>query len=101
MTANADRNEVAASYVTFDVDRNADLFVAYDANANSVPEWLSGFLDTGEMVGTSNPNAPSLRLYRMPLYVPNGTVRVSLGGNSGLTTRANSNYVAIVVERSE
>lgn len=101
MTANADRNGEAPSYVTFDVDRNADVYVAYDANATSLPGWLSGFVDTGKAVGTSNPSAPSLRLYRKPVYVPSGTVRIALGGNNGLTTGASSNYVVIVVEKPE
>jgi lysophospholipase L1-like esterase len=101
MTANADLNSVARSYVTFDVDRNADVYLAYDANATSLPGWLIGFVDTGEAVGTSNPSARSLRLYHKPVYVPSGTVRVTLGGNDGSTTTASSNYVVIVVEMPE
>lgn len=96
MTANADRSSTAADYVTFDVDRAVDVYIAYDAGATGLPSWMSGFLDTGLTLTTSNAAADSLKLYRATY----GAGAITLGGNlSGSATGAETNYVVIVVER--
>jgi len=97
MVANADRNDTAANYLTFRLDRDADVYVAYDRNATVLPAWLAGgsaFDATGELVTTTNPNCSTLALYRKSFA--SGTV-VSLGGNDGSSTGAGGNYVVIVV----
>jgi lysophospholipase L1-like esterase len=105
MTANADRNGTAANYLTFTLDRDADVYVAYDANvsATALPDWLkgtSGFVDTPEpeldVVTTTNSSCSTLKLYRKSFA--SGTV-VGLGGNNGSSTGAGGNYVVIVVEK--
>lgn len=48
-TANEDRGNTNANFLTFTIDRNATLYVCYSASAQSVPNWLSSqFANTGE-----------------------------------------------------
>ena len=99
MTANGDVNDTSESYVSFEVDRDVDIYVAYAANATSLPAWLSGYVDSGLTVTTSNLSSSSLRLYRTQVDVEGAPVTVSLGANSGASTGADANYVVIVVEQ--
>ncbi|RKT47464.1 SGNH/GDSL hydrolase family protein [Thiocapsa rosea] len=98
MTSNAtaDRNSTGSTYMSFSIDRDADVFVAYDAGASALPGWLSNFENTGQNVTTTNANAPSLRIYRK--FYSAG--EVVLGGNlNGSALGAKANYVVIVRER--
>ena len=94
-TANADKANTTTNYVSFDIDRNATVYVAYDEGATSLPSWMSGYSDTNLSIQTTDPLTPSLHLYSAT-YTAGTTV--TLGGNlDGMTTGADSNYVAIVV----
>jgi len=95
MTANADKSNSSDSYLSFTVDRNVTIYVAYDPRATSLPNWMGGFTDTGRTLGVTDPGTSFLRLYRK--NYPNGTV--TLGGNRAAgASGANSNYLVIVVE---
>jgi lysophospholipase L1-like esterase len=78
MPAQSDAGSTAASFLEFDLDRGATVYVAYDADATLLPEWLnsatSGFVDTGTQLMTTQTN------YRI-FSAPFGTGNVSLGGN--------------------
>jgi lysophospholipase L1-like esterase len=78
MPAQSDAGSTAASFLEFDLDRSATVYVAYDADAASLPEWVnpatSGFIDTGTQLTTTQTN------YRI-FSAPFGTGNVSLGGN--------------------
>ncbi len=92
--SNAARTSTAASTVSFSVDRPVSVYIAYDAAAGLRPAWMSGFVDTGQVVSTTNPAAPTLKLYVKSF--PIGAV--VLGGNlSSPAVGARANYVAIVV----
>jgi hypothetical protein len=56
----ADAGATGASFLSFTLDRAATVHVAYDADASSLPGWLSGFGDTGLAVTTS---ATTYRVY--------------------------------------
>jgi hypothetical protein len=95
-TANADRNRNNSNYLQFYLTKDSSVFVAYDAEASSIPVWLqsaSGFVDTGLLIQTTNVSAAGLRLYRKD-YPADSTV--SLGGADALTSGAGANYVVIV-----
>ncbi len=95
MTANADKNNSSVNYLSFSVDRNATVYVAYDAEATTLPDWLSSFTSTGLQFSTTNPAASTLNLYKETVGI--GTV--TLGGNlSGGAVGASSNYLVIVVQ---
>jgi lysophospholipase L1-like esterase len=81
MPAQLDAGSTAASFLEFDLDRSATVYVAYDADAGSLPEWLnpatSGFVDTGQQLTTTQTN------YRI-FSAPFGAGSVSLGGNHAI-----------------
>ena len=94
MTDSNGLNNTSTSYITFDMDRAATVYIAYDAGATALPNWMNGFLDTGITLPTSDPFSPILHLYSHTY--PAG--HVVLGGNLAPgASGANSNYVAIVV----
>jgi lysophospholipase L1-like esterase/chitodextrinase len=97
MTANAERNNPAATYIRFTVDRPVTVYVAYDAGAGSRPNWLANnFTDAGLNLKVTDPSSPTLHAYKKDY--PVGTI--SLGGNLAPgASGADSNYVAIVVEQ--
>ncbi|MBK8161659.1 MAG: tandem-95 repeat protein [Gammaproteobacteria bacterium] len=93
MTANGDSGNTSASYLTFNLDRAATVYIAYDAGATTTPDWMSAFTDTGLILGTTDPFSPALEIYSRTYAAG----PVSLGGNlaSG-ASGSNSNYLVIV-----
>jgi len=103
MTANSDSSNTSANYLSFDVDRNVTVFVAYDSVATTLPNWLSSFSNTGAQIQVSQSGA-SFKVYCSSLTpdtcdsLPSGTVTVTLGGNlASPAAGAQNNYVVIVV----
>ena len=99
-TADADKANTRSDYLTFTIDRNTDLYIAYDAAATALPSWLSGYTDTGQTLTVSNTMAPTMRLYKKSYQVgvdtpADGTIQ--LGGNlaSG-AAGADANYIVII-----
>ncbi len=98
MTADAEAGSTAESYIEFELDRAATVYVAYDTDAGTLPPWLdpvhSDFSATGQSLGTSHPAAPAMTLYARD-FAPG---RVQLGGNlAGGAAGADANYVVVVV----
>ncbi len=90
--ANNDKNRTTAVQTTFTLSQAANVYVAYDPRASSLPNWLSGWTATGQTLGVTDNGTSTLALYRKAF----GAGAVSLGGNlatgaSGATT----NYVVI------
>ena len=99
-TANAESNDSSVSYIDFNVDRPVTVYVAYDAGAVSLPDWLnpgtSGFVDAGMNIQTTDPLTPSLRVYSQTFIAG----AVSLGGNLATgASGADSNYLVVVLEQ--
>jgi len=102
-TANADKVNSRGDYLTFNVDRNVDVYIAYDPAATVLPGWMSGFTDTFQTVSVTDPGASTLKLYHKTYVYGvdtpiDGTIQ--LGGNlaSG-ASGANRNYLVIVKEQ--
>jgi hypothetical protein len=94
MTANADRFDTSANFLSFEVDRNVTVYVAYDASAPTLPDWLqSDFTDTGLQVGTTN---GLLNLYSKDYE---GSDLVSLGGNRNAGGSGTKNYIVVVANK--
>jgi len=91
MPRQADAGLGGASFVSFVMDRAATVYVAYDADATSLPNWLAGFTPTGQTVTTS---ATSYQLYSKAFAA--GTV--TLGGSAapGAAGAADMYLVAVV-----
>ena len=95
MTAESDKNNLSDTYLSFTSDRQIDVYVAYDENAESLPNWLQSFADTGEHLFTTNPEAPSYRIYSS-IFAPGN---ITLGGNMAVgASGAVANYVVIIKE---
>ena len=79
MTAQGDAGNASPSFLTFDVDRSATLYVAYDSDATSLPDWLnpatSAYVSTGLQLVTTQ---TTYQVYSRPVSA--GTV--TLGGNN-------------------
>ena len=98
--ANAERTNSAENYIEFTVDRPVMVYVAYDAGASSLPNWLnpalSGFTDTFLDIQTTDPVSSVHNVYSQAF----STGTVSLGGNMAAGANgADSNYLVIVVEQ--
>ena len=94
-----DFTSTVASYVTFTTDRAVDVYIAFDGGATARPSWMTTvpYVDTGLDLTTTDPNAPTMRLYRASFAA---NANVVLGGNQATgSAGSNSNYIAIVVEQ--
>ena len=94
MTANADAGNASTAYISFDVDRPVSVYVAYDQGATVLPAWMNGYVNTGLTLGTSDPAAPVLALYRQDFAAGS----IVLGGNAEGGGNGVSNYVVIVTD---
>src|SRR5262249_6900897 len=53
-TANADKGNTNAAFLTLTLFQNATLYVAYDAKASTFPRWLTAsFTNTGQLIQTT------------------------------------------------
>ena len=79
MTAQGDAGNGSSSFLTFELDRGATVYVAYDADATSLPDWLnpatSTYTSTGLQVTTTQ---TTYQVYSRTVSA--GTV--TLGGNN-------------------
>jgi len=94
-TSYDDRLNTRSDFLSFNVDRNVEVYVAYDASATSLPNWLDSFVRTGESLEVESPNVTSLELYKKSY--PAGLIQ--LGANLAVgAVGSNSSYVVIVKE---
>ena len=91
-TANDDKTSTSSDLISFSINQTAEVYVAYDARAISLPDWMEDFVPVGQQIITTD-NGANLDLFRKTYSA--GTV--SLGGNlaSG-ANGARSNYIVIV-----
>ncbi|MEM3094504.1 MAG: dockerin type I domain-containing protein, partial [Nitrososphaera sp.] len=92
-TANDDKARTEESFLSFSVNQPVTIYVAYDARATALPDWLLGWTSTNQTLGTTD---VGLKIYTKDF--PAGSL--TLGGNlSGGATGASSNYSVVVVAR--
>jgi hypothetical protein len=91
-TGNADKTNTSDNFINFTLPRDAVVYIAYDSRATSLPTWMSGFINTGLTLKTTD---VSLKLYAK--FYPAG--KVTLGGNLAAgAAGAATNYVVAVKE---
>jgi uncharacterized membrane protein len=93
ITPNDDRERTDSSgYLTFDMPYDGILCVAYDSRSISLPDWMSSFIDTGDIIETSLSLQPSLKIYCQNSA---GEFCVNFGANKapGFTGDIVSNYL--------
>jgi lysophospholipase L1-like esterase len=92
MTANGDATNISTSYLSFNLDRTATVYVAYDArNGVVLPGWMSSFTNTGQQIDTT---AGMFDLYSR-LY---NAGSVTLPGNRADKGTGQLNYFVAVVD---
>jgi hypothetical protein len=92
-TANIDKVRTEAAFLTFSVNRDVTVYVAYDSRATSLPAWMAGWSNTGSSLTSTD---VPLDLYARDFAAG----PITLGGN--LATGAadtNSNYTVAIVPR--
>jgi hypothetical protein len=90
-SANTDKYSTQAEHLSFTVNRNANIYVAYDARAIRLPDWLTaGFTDTGLLIETTD---VTMTLWQKKVSA--GTV-VLPGNYSGSPSGNHSNYFILV-----
>ena len=78
-TPNDDRNLTDSSgYLTFEMPYDGVVYVGFDPRATSLPDWMSGFAYTGDVIGTSLVGQDYLNIYSMSY---NSGDCVDLGAN--------------------
>ncbi len=93
---NNDSSNASANYLSFTVDRAVTVYIAYDGGSTARPSWMSAWTSTGQSVGTSDPNGPTMNLYSRT-FSAGSTVTLD-GNNAAGATNSNTNYIAIIVE---
>ena len=64
ITPNNDRDRTdVRDYLTFTMPYDGAVYVAYDARATSLPQWMNGFVDTGNTLQTSLSSQPYLKIF--------------------------------------
>jgi len=86
-TANGDKQLTEGAFLSFYIDASATVYVAYD-DRYGIPSWLSGFIQTGDTLGTD-----SLMKIFSKEY---GAGRVVLGGNGN----SGNHYTVMVVQKT-
>ena len=75
-TANDDKAASGSTFISFEIDNAATVYVAHVADSANVPAWLADWKDTGMVIATTD---RSLHVYSKEF--PAGTI--VLGGNEG------------------
>lgn len=90
-TPNNDKNNTAASYLQFTVNTPVTVYVLYDERATALPNWMSTFTNTGQLLTITGD--VSRNVYSKTY--PAGTI--TLGGNLATgAAGAGSNYSVVV-----
>ena len=95
MTADDDKNLSNSDYLSFNTSQTAAVYVAYDAAAAAIPNWLTAFSPLGIQLQTNNGSSPLLNVYKWDNVIGD----VELGGADAVSTGARTNYLVIVVPK--
>ncbi len=91
-TANSDKGKSSPSFLTFDVNQAATVYVAHDDLSTTKPSWLTSFVDTGDDLVTMN---STLSVFTKNFF--GGTI--TLGGDEGKVKK--SMYTVIIVKYND
>lgn len=92
-TANNDKTSSLSSFISFNLNRSATVYVAYDPRATKLPTWLQGFTKLTDKFEINDPKLAGFNLYKKDYTAGS----VTLGANlSGGATGALCQYVLMV-----
>jgi hypothetical protein len=90
LTENKDKLSNGKSFLSFELNLDATIFVAFDKNISKIPDWLSGWAVTGDQVVNSRSC-----VYQLYSKATTGG-KIHLGGNQGDNTD-NNMYMVFAV----
>ena len=100
LTPNDDRNRTDASdYLTFTMPFDGWVYVAFDSRATSEPDWMNGFIDTGDILKTSLSTQPCLKIYYKE-YAKGACVNFGANQAPGFIGDTVSNYILMYAEEN-
>jgi hypothetical protein len=90
-TANDDKSRTESAFLSFQVNQNVTVYVAYDSRASALPNWLQDWNSTGQSIGSTD---VSFKLYSRD-FAASSTL--TLGGNMATgASGAGSNYFVVL-----
>ncbi len=93
LTPNDRRNAIdTTDYLTFTMPIDGTVYVAFDSRASSLPDWMSGFSDTGNRIYTSLSSQPYLKVYSRS-YNTGDCVNLGANKADGFEGDVVSNYL--------
>ena len=94
-TPNNDRNNRCASgYVRFTKSSSGFVYVAYDRRHIALPNWMNGFVDTGDSISTSLSSQRFLMIFSK-FYNAGECVDLGCNKGPGFSEGIKSNYIVI------
>jgi hypothetical protein len=93
-TANDDKHSTGDSFMTFDINLDASVYVAHDDRIETKPSWMSSFTDTGDDL-VDDGESVHYSLYKKDFSA--GTV--TLGGNEGGGQPDCGMYTVVIIEQ--
>lgn len=93
-TRNDDANATSEAWIDFDLDREGDVYIAYDRRATTLPAWMSEYMEMSDVVGVSDSAEGYAKLYRKTF--PLGEVVLGANMAAGASGAA-SNYFVMVL----
>lgn len=93
-TPNDDKANKSTAALTFNLTKNATVYIGYDPRATTLPAWLSGWQKLTDKLGVDDPNISSLVLYSKTY--PAG--KVTLGGNLASPAASALNQYCVVAK---
>jgi lysophospholipase L1-like esterase len=94
VSENADYTNTSSAFISFQVDRNVEVYVAYDSGV-STPSWLNGFVNANLQITTTD--IRQMDLYKADFSESDNPIE--LGGNRADGGAGAFNYLVIVKER--
>lgn len=96
-TANEDSGATDPAFLEFDLTAPAEVFIAYDRRATTLPDWLASFEPRPDLqIATTDDEAGPLKVFAKSF--PAG--RITLGGNLAVgAAGAGSNYLVLARRR--
>ncbi len=95
-TPNDDKTNTLSSLITFQLNRPATVYIAYDPRATSLPGWLSTYQKLTNNIGVTDGSISSLQLYSKQF--PAGVL--TLGGNlASPASGAMTGYFVVIKEQ--
>nr|WP_237488004.1 kelch repeat-containing protein [Hufsiella arboris] len=98
LTANDDKSNNSSSLLSFNLTKEATVFVAYDSRATVLPNWLNSWEKLPDKISVDDPKLVSFNLYGKKFSAGN----VLIGGNlQSPAAGAQCQFVVIVRANSE